>query len=137
MFIQSDDRKHESNGACYRVFILFIFDYQPGESGVIITQSNTTSPNNENLSSNTNTIATMKSIQFLSAALVLSRECGSVSAGSLLRRRGDDQEATNPGAAYTSTTTCLKCASLAGPRLSRIDIHTRCRCRMNHGNFCG
>ena len=137
MFIQSDDRKHESNGACYRVFILFIFDYQPGESGVIITQSNTTSPNNENLSSNTNTIATMKSIQFLSVALVLFRKCGFVSAGSLLRRRGDDQEATNPGAAYTSTTTCLKCASLAGPRLSRIVIHTRCRCRMNHGNFCG
>ena len=135
MFIQSDDRKHESNGACYRVFIVFIFDYQPGESGVIITQSNT-SPNNENLS-NTNTIATMKSIQFLSAALVLSRKCGSASAGSLLRRRGDDQEATNPGAAYTSTTTCVKCASSAGPRLSRIVIPTRCRCRMNHGNVCG
>ena len=46
-------------------------------------------------------------------------------------------ESTNPGAAYTWTTTCLKCASSAGPRLSRIVIPTRCRCRMNHGNFCG
>ncbi len=64
------------------IFIHWIIN-QPGESGVFITQFNT-SPHNGH-SSNTKNIATMKSIQLLSTAFVLSQTCDSASARSLLR----------------------------------------------------